>query len=350
MQHNATLGLVPAGDRQVRPVPSYLLALVPPPTDNMITVKPSVPDVESDTMPLIINKAKRTAYQVKKLAAKLKGNTISQTLRNNSDFILKHIKYVKDAPNHEQIRSPRRLIHEGKGDCDCFAVTLAALLINQGIKFRFRIAQYASNPGTWAHIYIVVPTDQSYNGPLTERDQYTVLDPVTNLHNHEVTVLRKRDYTMALQFLDGIGQANMGACAKEGVKVNPVTFTTRQNIAAVEMKKTTDVLDKAGIDYLHNLDENNNPSVVVNTPKGAVKLPTTIDTNQVASLTQTLTQAKSEATPENIQSEIPISKTGAAAIVASVLALAWWSFSGSGSGNLNGPPKIVRKKLSVIQL
>src|SRR5687767_11404402 len=132
------LGLVPAAQRRVKPMPAELRGLVPPPTDANITVKPGSPDVLKDTMPLIISKVKRTLYQTKKLAAKLKGPTLADTLRNDSNFILQFIKYRKDDAAHEQIRSPRRLVYDAAGDCDCFAVFLASILSNQGIKFRFR--------------------------------------------------------------------------------------------------------------------------------------------------------------------------------------------------------------------
>ena len=223
------LGLVPAESRRVKPMPSHLKGLVPMPVDNIITVKPTVPDVEADTMPLIINKAKRTAWQTKKLAAKLKGPTLASTLRNDSKFILDYIRYVKDDPEHEQVRSPRRLVHEGKGDCDCFAVLLASLLINQKINFWFRIARYP-NSADWSHIYVVVPHHQKATTMPTDRSQYTVLDPVTNQHNYEVKFTKKKDFPMSLQYLDGFGSGSLGAC-------DPAQSTT----AAIEEKSTEQI-------------------------------------------------------------------------------------------------------------
>lgn len=197
------LGLVPAESRSVKSMPQYLKELVPAPVDNNITVKPSTPDIERDTMPLIVEKSKRTAWQTKKLSEKLKGATLAATLRNASNFILDYIRYVKDDEAHEQIRSPRRLVYDGKGDCDCFAVFLATVLINNGIDFRFRIAKYKE--GDWGHIYIVVPKDQrNRKKPLLSRNDYYVLDPVTNRHDYEVKFLDHKDYNMALQFLDGL--------------------------------------------------------------------------------------------------------------------------------------------------
>lgn len=204
------LGMVPGAARKVTPVPQDLLALVPLPTDNNRTYVSGYPDVEKETIPLIVEKARRCKWQVKKLAARLQGKTLPDTLRNISNFILKHIAYKQDTSGHEEVRSPRRLVHEAIGDCDCYAVFIASVLLNLNIKFRFRLARYKS--GEWTHIYIVVPKNQNNNQPLTDRSDYYVIDPVTNTHDYEVPPTKKRDYTMALKFLDGLGAGYLAGC------------------------------------------------------------------------------------------------------------------------------------------
>lgn len=331
--------------------------------------------MEHDTMPLIVSKAKRTAWQTKKLAAKLKGSSLAQTLRNDSDFILKYIRYVKDSPDHEQIRSPRRLIHDAKGDCDCYAVTLATLLINQGIKFRFRITQYASAPGQWAHIYIVVPKDQRFTGSLSKRSDYVVVDPVTNLHDHEVNFLRKRDYTMSLQYLDGIagarygGFSGFGECPPKttavaptpgqapstevviGDRTAPVKFLAKSTLTATERKSTVEVLEAAGIPYQYNLDEKNNPMVMVGTPQGAVMLPTSLDSDTAASLITSLSNQSAAAVATQPQEGKPSGAGVAMTVIGlgGIALLLKWAFSGSGRGQLGGP-EFTRKKLPVLHI
>lgn len=362
------LGLVPAADRKVSRIPSELLGLVGPPTDRNITVKPSTPDVERDTMPLIIEKAKRTAWQTKKLAARLKGATLAETLNNDSGFILKYIRYTKDSPDHEQIRSPRRLIYDAQGDCDCFAVTLATLLINQGINFRFRIAEYANSPGQWSHIYIVVPKDQKNSKSLTSRQDYTVLDPVTNLHDYEVDYARKRDYTMSLQYLDGFSrQGRLGECppkntataADSATSAQPVAgdkpvaidFTTKQSLDAVDMKSTVDVLQAAGIPFMHNIDENNNPTVIVATPQGSVQLPTLLDNNTASLLTSLTNTPQDSGTPIIESVQFVPSKLGYVLAGGAFLGLLAWAFSGSSKrGKLSGPQQTARKKVNVLHI
>lgn len=285
---NNHIGYSPASARTVTPVPPALLGLVPKPVDNVLTVKPSTPDVERDTMPLIISKTNRTAWQVKKLAPKLKGDTLEKTLRNVSDFVLKHIKYEKDHPDHEQVRSPRRTIHEGKGDCDCMSVLVGALLKNLGIDFKFRIAKYPNSPGSWSHIYVVVPKDQSANKALNTRAQYYTVDPVTNRHDHEVKFLNKKDYDMALQSLDGFGDCSKQQTAESAtVKRNkrndyvPVKTLLKRGYAL-----TKDVLAKNRTPHRQTA----NGTFVISTPAGEREIPALLNPTQVKILSQPIAQ------------------------------------------------------------
>jgi hypothetical protein len=250
------LGLIPAGARAVFPIPSAIKSLVPKPVDNNITVKPTVPDVERDTMPLIINKINRTAWQVAKLAPKLKGATVDETLRNVSQFQLNHIKYVKDDPAHEQVRSPRRVIHDAKGDCDCMTVLTGALLKNLGIPFRLRIAQYGNSANQWSHIYVVVPRGNTY----------TTLDPVTNRHNYEVPFTLKKDYTMALQSLDGVGECPPKSEVLNRIKpLNYVSVKALRNQKLTELRKgnLVQVQAPAGLKGAEEPEGNNDAKFVL---------------------------------------------------------------------------------------
>lgn len=287
------LGLVPAAQRKVKPMPEALRGLVPAPTDNNITVKSSTPDVEKDTMPLIIQKVKRTLYQTKKLAEKLKGPTLADTLRNDSNFILQYVKYVKDAAEHEQIRSPRRLVYDAKGDCDCFAVFLASVLSNQNIKFKFRITKYANSGNSWSHIYIIVPKNQRDNVELYERSQYYVLDPVTNLHDHEVSYKQKRDYTMSLQYLDGIGSGMLSACPTQEIVDKSIDelkqlrqYVDNESILQKGLVPTEEFLTNNNIPYSLKVDGQTNGGYVVVTTRfnGDVRVPTIITKEDAASL------------------------------------------------------------------
>lgn len=290
--------MTPAENRRVKPIPERLKQLVPKPTDNLVTVKPGHPDVEKDTIPLIVEKTKRTAWQTKKLAETLEGKTFDETLRNNSNFILDYIAYKKDDSRHEQIRSPRRLVHEGVGDCDCYAVFLATVLRNQGIKFYYRITNY--RPGDWAHIYIVVPNNQQ-SLSVERRTDYTVLDPVTNRHDHEVKFNRKKDFDMSLQYLDGYsapvvtpGTDGLGCCCdkpssannnpkpnnpKTGQK-NKVMVLSGKALQNRGIKNASEILDRTGMPYQKFHNAEGIPFYQVQTPAGNKVVPAFVSTDK----------------------------------------------------------------------
>lgn len=179
----SSLGMVPTGKRNVKPVPANLKKLVPLPTGNNEVIKQYGADPLKDTVPLIQRLVKRQLYQGKKLAAALKGKTVEETVKNNWDFFNKHIQYKQDAEGKEQVRSLRRVVYGGFGDCDDYVCSLSNLLTNQGIKHKLRVTAYnnSSNP---SHIYIVVPA----NG------KNIVLDPVVHKFNYEVPYTTKHDY------------------------------------------------------------------------------------------------------------------------------------------------------------
>ena len=112
------------------------------------------------------------------------------------DFVKYHIEYEKDESGIEQIRSPRRLIHDAKGDCDCFTTFIDSCLYVLKIPFINRITKYGKN--YFQHIYPIVPTG---NG------KYITMDCVVGKFNYEEPFTEKKDYTMDLQILDGIDDA-----------------------------------------------------------------------------------------------------------------------------------------------
>lgn len=236
------LGLISASHRRTTPVPAWALALVPKPTGKNETIKHGQEDVERHTMPLIQSKIKRTLWHTKKLAPKLKGATLEETLRNNWNFIFDHIRYVKDEPGKEQVRSPRRLIHDAKGDCDCFVVTLSSLLHNQRIPHKLRIMKQNGNTN-WSHIYVIVPKPGG---------GYYTLDPVTDRFNYEAPFTATKDYAMALEYLDGL--AAPADCKSKGpsaltfyegpVPLYPEKSTEAITVAAEELPATEETQEQ----------------------------------------------------------------------------------------------------------
>lgn len=237
------LGSVGTGRRSVTKVPSGLLALVPKPTGGNETILKSNADPVKHTVPLIIKLVNRQLWQGKKLAAKLKGNTIAETVRNDWQFMFDHIQYVPDQPGSEQVKSLRRLIHDGKGDCDDFACALQNLLINQGItNAKFRIAGYDGS-ANFSHIYLIVPNGSGY----------ITLDPVVHQFNYEVPFTSKKDFDMKLQSLDGLGvcipTANSSANSNSSVAQKIVYVIPSSQIKQEGFENTETFLQAKEIPY-----------------------------------------------------------------------------------------------------
>ncbi len=149
-----------------------------------------------DTVHLIPLIVKKTAWQVQDYVdAELKGLSTYDACKKMWDFIKYHIEYRPDERGVEQVRSPRRLIHDGFGDCDCGTTFMLACLYVLRIPATRRITKYKED--RFQHIYPVVPM---------ENGGEIIVDFVVPQFNYEEPYSEKKDYTMDLQFLDGIGE------------------------------------------------------------------------------------------------------------------------------------------------
>lgn len=154
-----------------------------------------------DTVAFIPEIIEKCSWQVKKFVdQELRGLSTYQACEKLWYFVKHHIKYVRDARGKEQVRSPRRLIHDAFGDCDCFTTFIGCCLNVLGVKFTNRICAYAEGLASddqnhFQHIYPIVPLG---NG------KYIVMDCVVSTFDFEEPYTIKKDYKMELQFLDGI--------------------------------------------------------------------------------------------------------------------------------------------------
>lgn len=163
----------------------------------------------SDTVHFIPKVIKKSLWMVRKYVdQELRGLSVEQACRKLWHFVKEHIAYEKDDPeykkeknkreNREQIRSPRRLIADGKGDCDCMTTFVDTCMTEFGVTGIInRITEYDYN-GFFQHIYSLIP-----NG----KGKYIIMDCVWNEYNKEKPYTKKEDYIMELQYLDGIGDA-----------------------------------------------------------------------------------------------------------------------------------------------
>ncbi len=150
----------------------------------------------SDTVDFIPQIVHATLWQVERY--------VEQELRGLSDyaaceklwhFVKVHIRYERDKRGKEQVRSPRRLIHDAKGDCDCMTTFVSACLTAKKIdgEIILRITKYEED--FFQHIYPVV---------ILRNGQQIIIDCVADAFNYEVPYTEKKDFKMDLQYLDGI--------------------------------------------------------------------------------------------------------------------------------------------------
>lgn len=149
----------------------------------------------SDTVDFIPQVVQRTRWQVEKFVEQeLQGLSTYMACEKLWNFVKYHIRYKKDKRGIEQVRSPRRMIHDGVGDCDCFTTFIDTCLHVLNIPTINRITKY-DGKDYFQHIYPIVPLG---NG------KYIIMDCVADSFNYEVPYSEKKDYKMELQFLDGI--------------------------------------------------------------------------------------------------------------------------------------------------
>lgn len=149
----------------------------------------------SDTVRLIPEGVRLTRWQARKFVEQeLGGLSPYEACEKLWYFIKYHVKYEPDKKGSEIVRSFRRLMHDGEGDCDCFTTSIdTALSWVKGIKRIFnRITAYG---GGFQHIYPIV---------ILENGTQIIMDCVTDKFNYEKPYTKKEDYEMDLQFLDGI--------------------------------------------------------------------------------------------------------------------------------------------------
>lgn len=149
-----------------------------------------------DTVHSIPEIVKRTRWQAKAyVEQELKGLTIYEACEKLWYFLKYHVEYVPDKKRTETVRTWRRLMHDAKGDCDCYTASIGTVLSyfrKQGIRIINRITAYLEG---FQHIYPIV---------LLPDGSRIVMDVVVNNFNYEEPYSKKEDYEMDLQVLDGI--------------------------------------------------------------------------------------------------------------------------------------------------
>lgn len=72
----------------------------------------------------------------------LRGRGAKETAENVWNFVKVYIRYQKDKPGHERVKSPAKLWEDRKGDCKSFSVFIGSIFRNLGMSYKYRFAHY----------------------------------------------------------------------------------------------------------------------------------------------------------------------------------------------------------------
>lgn len=257
---------------------------------------------QKKTLQVMRDWVQKHKHQTAKIAQRLKGGHLVNTLSNLFDFLYNHVQYTLDVDGREQLRTPLRTwADRARGvDCDCYSIFISSVLHNLGIPHAFRMTKYSAD---WQHVYVVVPKDGKQSS-LRNRNNYFVVDPVTDRFNYEVPFKDKHDL-----FMEITGLAGLGAEAKCPPK-EPVYRPTYVDVASLERQglvATEKYLENEPVAMEKIIDQNNKPSLAVTSLSTGIKLsvPTVISEAEAEALKATLTS-----NPEAAQTTASIGKNG----------------------------------------
>ncbi len=139
-----------------------------------------------------------SAWQTKRLSARLLGKDIYSTCGNIWEFLFSHILYKEDEKGKEELRTPALswYLRRKRGiDCDDFSIFCSSLLYNLNIPHYLRIARYAGKD-YFQHVYVVVPLKQK---------RYITIDAVLDEYDTEKPTAETKDFLiMSNSNLNGI--------------------------------------------------------------------------------------------------------------------------------------------------
>ncbi|MCF6365286.1 MAG: transglutaminase-like domain-containing protein [Bacteroidales bacterium] len=107
------------------------------------------------TIETILKTVKQNTDALKEFAEAIQGNTLEQTAYNIWHFIKTNIKYVKDKPLTEEIRTPQRTLADKIGDCDDYSIFAATILKALAYEPFFYIVAF-NGAENYGHIYVGV--------------------------------------------------------------------------------------------------------------------------------------------------------------------------------------------------
>ncbi len=132
----------------------------------------------------------------------LQGRDDYETLRNIWNFVKKEIKYVRDRPGDEVVKSPGQLWASRQGDCKSFTLFIGSILNNLGYSYKYRVAIYSPLTPQQGHIYPVV---------VLPNGEEVVVDAVHTKFDDEAKYYKAWDYTPGGKGRKAVSIAGIGS-------------------------------------------------------------------------------------------------------------------------------------------
>lgn len=219
------------------------LQLTPPPDQREKTL--AINALNSDIMRSMAELVPEATSDVLQLAKEFKKDTAEKTAFAIWHFLRTRAKYVRDSSDLQQIRLPRRFIHDtakkqNSGDCKSFALLTVALLRALGMPAFFKYAGYLQGKEQASHVYAL--TTNEAGAPI-------IIDGCYPFFNREKKHFFNKIENMTVTSLSGLHDSS-SAAAKAKAKLFLASLPPAQRQALLQVYKRRCRLTRTGKKYM----------------------------------------------------------------------------------------------------
>ena len=147
-----------------------------------------------DIVRTVLHMHEKYNSEVKDFAEYLRGSNTMETCNNIWQFLKRNIRYKKDPPGVQWVKSPARTWEDKFCDCKSYAVFIGSLLTCLKIKCVFRFVSFDSSSRLPTHVYIAVPNGR----------KEIIIDDVIDSFNTEVPYTYKQDHMTKIIEMNGV--------------------------------------------------------------------------------------------------------------------------------------------------
>lgn len=121
------------------------------------------------------------------------------------DFAYNAARFEADPPKHQRIRTPRRLMQDGRGNCVDYTVLICALFLVADMPATFKVVAQRTNEGVPAfnHIYAIAPTGEILDCVLGQSENFRPESGQFNKEVQYISSLTKTIQPMRIDVLNG---------------------------------------------------------------------------------------------------------------------------------------------------